>query len=324
MRTDRPGLLLPGQGAQVVGMGADFAAASPAARTLFAQADEVLGLPLARLCFEGPLEELTRTDVAQPAIYTTSLAALAALEERLGEPLAPGMAAGLSLGEYTALAAAGALPFADGLRLVRLRGVAMQEASEAPPSGMCSVLGLELPTLEELCADTAREIGEVCQVANCNSPGQTVVSGTLTALDRFEERARTAGARRVLRLNVAGAFHSELMRPASERLAQALAEAPFHKPVCPVWQNATALPETDPDLLRQHLVEQLTAPVLWEDSFRDMASRCDGAPFLEVAPGRVLTGLARKIDRSATVWNLHQAEALSEIAASWPPLPARS
>ncbi|RMH03780.1 MAG: ACP S-malonyltransferase [Planctomycetota bacterium] len=297
-------------------MGADFAAASPAARARFEEADEILGLPLSRLCFEGPLAELTRTDVAQPAIYVCSLAALAALEERLGRPLRPAMTAGLSLGEYTALAAAGALSFADGLRLVRLRGRAMQDASEARASSMTSVMGGERDRIEALCAAVQQETGAVCQVANLNCPGQTVVSGEIAALDRFEARAaEEAGALRVVRLNVAGAFHSEVMRPAADRLGAALAETPFSAPSCPVWQNATAAPETDPERLRANLMAQLTAPVRWEESFRGMVAAAGGVPFLEPAPGRVLAGLARKIDRGARVLSLHQAEALEPVAA---------
>ena len=307
------GLLLPGQGAQAVGMGADFAAQSAAARRLFEQADETLGVPLSRICFEGPQEDLTRTDIAQPAIYTCSLAALAALEETLGEELAPTMAAGLSLGEYTALAAAGALDFADGLRLVRLRGSAMQDASEAKPSSMTSVLGMERAPLEELCARVREETGGICQVANLNCPGQVVVSGELTALDRFDPLAKEAGAKRVVRLQVAGAFHSEVMRPAAERLEQALRETSFQRPRCPVWQNATAQPEQDPEALRRNLAAQLTAPVLWDDSFRSMAEAAGDTPFLEPAPGRVLAGLARKIAPAAKVESLAKAADLPKF-----------
>ncbi|MBC8327890.1 MAG: ACP S-malonyltransferase [Planctomycetes bacterium] len=294
-------------------MGADFAAASPAAQARFALADEILGLPLSKLCFEGPLEELTKTDVAQPAIFVCSMAALAALEDRLGRPLEPSMAAGLSLGEYTALAAAGALSFEDGLRLVRLRGSAMQDASDARPSSMTSVMGGEIEALERLCAEVQAETGAVCQVANLNSPGQTVVSGELAALDVFEARAESAGALRAVRLNVAGAFHSEVMRPAAERLGAALEETAFRPPSCPVWQNATARPETVPARLRQNLMAQLTAPVRWEESFRGMAEAAAGAPFLEPAPGRVLAGLARKIARGTRVISLHEAAALDGL-----------
>lgn len=306
-------LLLPGQGAQEVGMGKDFAAASPAARALFAQADEILGFPLSRLCFEGPFEELTATDVAQPAIYVTSLAALAALEEAAGEPLRPAAAAGLSLGEYTALAAAGALSFADGLRLVRARGAAMQRASEALPSGMCSVLALAREACAAACAEAAAATGRICQVANLNAPGQIVVSGELAALDDFEPRAKAAGARKVVRLKVAGAFHSEVMRPAADELAAALAATEFRPARCPVWQNATAAPATAPDELRAHLAAQLVAPVRWEESFHKMAEARGSAAFLEPAPGKVLAGLARKIAPGATVLSLDQAAALPAL-----------
>lgn len=307
------GLLMPGQGAQEVGMGKDFAAASPAARRLYAQADEILGIPLSRLCFEGPLEELTATDVAQPAIYVTSLAALAALEEAAGARLRPALAAGLSLGEYTALAAAGALSFADGLRLVRQRGRAMQEASAALPSGMSSVLGLEQGPCADACAQAAAQTGRICQVANLNSPGQIVVSGEIAALDAFEPLAKAAGAKRVVRLNVAGAFHSEVMRPAARELERALAAVEFRPAACPVWQNATARPAIEPAELRLRLAEQLCAPVRWEESFRAMAAAAPAAGFLEPAPGRVLAGLARKIAPEARVANLHEAAALPAL-----------
>jgi [acyl-carrier-protein] S-malonyltransferase len=306
------GLLMPGQGAQVVGMGADFAARSAAARALFEQADEVLGLSLSKLCFEGPIEELTRTDVAQPAIYTCSLAALAAFEELHGA-IQPVAAAGLSLGEYTALTAAGALDFADGLRLVRLRGAAMQTASEALPSGMTSVMGLDREVLDPLCAAIAKETGAICQVANLNSPGQIVVSGENAALDVFDVRVKEAGARRAMRLPVAGAFHSEVMRPAANQLLAALDQVDFRAAKCPVWQNATAAANTDPAELKANLAAQLTAPVRWEESFRNMATEFADIPFLEPAPGRVLAGLARKIHSDAQVLNLHEADALDSL-----------
>lgn len=311
----RTGLLMPGQGAQQVGMGADFAAASAAAKAVFERADETLGFPLSKICFEGPQAELTRTDVAQPAIYTCSLAALAALDERLDGGLEATMAAGLSLGEYTAMTAAGALDFADGLRLVRLRGEAMQAASETMPSGMTSVLGLEREALEELCEQAAEESGGICQIANLNSPGQIVVSGENSALDVLEPLAKEAGARRAIRLEVAGAFHSEVMRPAAAALSAALREVEVRRPDCPVYQNATAAPETDPEALKENLARQLTAPVLWEESFRAMAAAAGETPFLEPAPGRVLAGLARKIAPEAKVLPLHAADALEDLVA---------
>lgn len=294
-------------------MGQDFAAASPAARSLFEQADEILGFSLSKLCFEGPLEELTATDVAQPAIFVCSLAALAALEEQAQQPIQPVMAAGLSLGEYTALVAAGAMSFADGLRLVRLRGSAMQAASEAMPSGMTSVMGMELEALRGLCAQVAQQSGAICQVANLNSPGQIVVSGQDEALDLLEAQAKEAGAKRAMRLNVAGAFHSEVMRPAAEKLEAALDSTEFQPARCPVWQNATAAPSTDASELKANLIAQLCAPVLWQESFAKMAEAAPDTTFLEPAPGRVLSALARKIARGTKVLNLHAMDAIPEL-----------
>lgn len=307
------GLLFPGQGAQDVGMGKDFASASPAARALFDEADAILGLPLSKLCFEGPLEDLTATDIAQPAIYTVSLAALAAFEEQSGAKIQPQMAAGLSLGEYTAMAAAGAFSFADGLRLVRLRGSAMQTASDAMPSGMASVMGLDRETLEAVCTTVAASTGKICQVANLNSPGQIVVSGENAALDALDVAAKEAGARRVIRLTVAGAFHSEVMRPAATQLEAALEDTNFQTPVCPVWQNATAKPSTEPVELKKNLIAQLCAPVLWQDSFTAMAAKAEGLSFLEPAPGRVLGAMARKIAPDSQVLSLKDQASLEAL-----------
>jgi len=307
------GLLFPGQGAQAVGMGLDFVARSPAAAALFQRADEVLNLPLSKLCFEGPLGDLTATNIAQPAIYTCSLAAFAALAEATDQEIVPAVAAGLSLGEYTAIAAAGAVSFEDGLRLVRLRGSAMQAASEAKPSGMASVMGLERAALDSLCASLAEETGAILQVANLNSPGQIVVSGEDAALDLLEERGKAAGARRVRRLTVAGAFHSEVMRPASEQLREALEATPFQDASCPVWQNATAAPAQKAKVLQQHLIEQLCAPVLWEDSFRGMLAANPGLAYLEPAPGKVLAAMARKIEPEAQVYGLPEAAQLDAL-----------
>ncbi len=294
-------------------MGNDFVQNSKAARDLFEQADAILGLPLSKLCFEGPLEELTATDIAQPAIFTCSLAAIAALEEQAGSKIEPVMTAGLSLGEYTALVAAGVISFDDGLRLVRLRGAAMQAASEAMPSGMTSVMAMEREPLEDLCKQVAADSGAICQVANLNSPGQLVVSGQDEALDLLESRAKDAGAKRAIRLNVAGAFHSEVMRPASEKLETALAEIEFKPAACPVWQNATAESSTQADTLKANLVAQLCAPVLWQESFAKMAASAPATTFLEPAPGRVLSALARKIARDAKVITLHEAAAINDI-----------
>jgi len=306
-------LLLPGQGAQYVGMGRDFFAGSPDAKKVFQTADEILGFPISEICFEGPEEELTRTDIAQPAIYVCSLAALAALHE-IGGGFTPLATAGLSLGEYTALAAAEAFSFEDGLRLVRLRGLAMQGASDQCASGMTSVMGMEQAALEKICLHSRETSQGICQIANLNCPGQIVVSGETHALEAMETLAKEAGARRVIRLTVAGAFHSEVMRPAAEKLKEALLQTNFSAPICPVWQNVSAQPGIDGETIRAGLVAQLTAPVLWQTSFLDMVSCFPGATFLEPAPGKVLTGLARKIDSETKVVSIPTLDSLQALS----------
>jgi [acyl-carrier-protein] S-malonyltransferase len=289
-------LLCPGQGAQAVGMGVPWAERSRAAAETFRRCSEALGLDLLRLCREGPAAELVRTDVCQPAILATSAACLAALREE-GAPAAagPAFALGLSLGEYTALHAAGVLDLEDAVRLVRLRGVAMQEASEDPPSGMTTLLGAERADAEAICAEAVRD-GGVCVVANLNCPGQVVLSGDRAALARAEEIAAARGFRRAIRLDVAGAFHSPLMEPARARLEEAIATTPFRPARFPVIANVDAEPSSDPDVLRRNLVRQLTSPVLFEASLR-RAIREGVTGFLELGPGRVLCGLVKKLDR---------------------------
>lgn len=302
-------LLFPGQGAQSVGMGADFHERSAAAHELFAEADEVLGFSLSKLCFEGPESELTRTDVAQCAIYVTSAAAVVALETegRLDRGAIDG-AAGLSLGEYTALWSAGCFGFADGLRLVRKRGVAMQEASEAAPSGMVSLLGADEAKGEEVAA-AARE-GGVLVVANLNAPGQVVLSGDLAACERVPAAAKAAGLRRAIPLKVAGAFHSPLMEPARAALEEALASTTINDPTFPVWTNVTAAPVSGADDIRARLAEQVVKPVRWEDSMRAMIAAGFEA-FQEPPPGRVLAGLMKKIDGERAVSALAAEETAS-------------
>ncbi|MDE0586297.1 MAG: ACP S-malonyltransferase [Planctomycetota bacterium] len=305
-------LIFPGQGAQFVGMGRDFVENSSAAKDVFSEADEVLGYSLSSICFDGPEDKLISTNIAQPAIYTCSLAALAAMEQQAQHTITPVQTAGLSLGEYTAMCAAKVFSFAEGLRLVQLRGQAMQSASAAKPSSMTSVMGLDREQLDDLCAQASAATNMVCQVANLNSPGQIVVSGEIDALEKLEEIATEAGARRALRLSVAGAFHSEVMRPAADKLGAALAETNFNTPQCPVWQNATAKSSVDIDVLRENLQQQLCAPVLWQDSFAAMSAAPD-SHFLEPAPGKVLTAMARKINRDASVSALHSFESITEI-----------
>lgn len=296
--------LFPGQGAQTVGMGAELCKALPAAANLFARASSVLGYDLLDLCTNGPAEKLNATDVSQPAIFVASLAALEQL--RATEPDAEAgvfATAGLSLGEYTALAFAGAIGFEDGVKLVQARGRAMQAAAEATPSGMASVLGMEVPEVEVIVSQTRG--ADTLEVANLLCPGNTVVSGTLSALDRFEQlcSAQSKGGLRLVRLTVAGAFHTSVMRPADEKLAEALAGVPLSAPRVPVWSNVDARPHTDPDEIRALLVKQVLAPVRWEDTTRALLA--EGAErFYEIGPGRVLAGLLKRVLRKADVRNV--------------------
>lgn len=289
--------LFPGQGAQSVGMGAELAAKYPVVRQLYDQANSIVGYDLAKLCFEGPAEELDSTVRSQPALFVTSLAALEALrQEQPDVVLSCEMAAGLSLGEYTALVFAGVMTFADGLRLVQIRGEAMQAASDATPSGMVSILGLERSQVQQLC-DQARG-NDILEIANLLCPGNIAVSGSQTACERVAELAPGAGAMKAVPLAVAGAFHTSIMGPAVERLQAALADVPMHKPRLPVVSNVDAMPHDDPTEIRALLVKQVVSQVRWEDSMRYLlAQGCD--QFYEVGPGRVLRGLMKRIERRA-------------------------
>ncbi len=289
--------LFPGQGAQTVGMGAELAARIPAVRQLFDRANAVVGYDLAKLCFEGPADELDSTVRSQPALFVTSLAALEALrQDQPDVALSCEMAAGLSLGEYTALVFAGVMNFEDGLRLVQIRGEAMQAASDATPSGMVSVLGLERSQVQQLC-DQARGDG-VLEIANLLCPGNIAVSGSNAACERVAELAPAAGAMKAVPLAVAGAFHTSIMGPAVERLRAALADVPMQKPRLPVVSNVDAMPHDDPGEIRELLVKQVVSQVRWEDSMRYLlAQGCD--QFYEVGPGRVLRGLMKRIERRA-------------------------
>ena len=287
--------LFPGQGAQTVGMGKVLYDTLPAAKALFDKADEILGYSLTDLCFNGPMEQLSTTAVSQPALYVTSLAALESLKVSAPEAVeACSAAAGLSLGEYTALAFAGVLSFEDGLRLVQLRGQAMQEAADATPSGMVSLLGPEVEVVEDLCAKARGE--EILQVANLLCPGNTVVSGTRAACERVVALAEETGAARAVPLAVAGAFHTPIMRPADEKLAEVLANVQISAPRIPVISNVDVEVHTDADDIRATLVRQLLSPVQWEKTMRKLMA--DGYDtFYEVGPGRVLRGLMKRIDR---------------------------
>jgi [acyl-carrier-protein] S-malonyltransferase len=287
--------LFPGQGAQAVGMGRELHDELPQVRALFDRASEILGFDLKAACFDGPAEALEATDVSQPAIYVASLAALEGLkltQPELVESCAG--AAGLSLGEYTALVFAGALDFETGLRVVRRRGQAMQAAALATPSGMASVIGLDEAKVDELCRRLA-PFGRAWK-ANMLGPGNIVVSGEAAAMAQVEAVATELEAGRVVTLAVAGAFHSPLMHPADEALAEVLAGAELRSPRIPVYSNVDAVPHSDPDELRRTLVAQVIQGVRWDDSIRRMI--LDGFDtFYEVGPGRVLTGLLKRIDR---------------------------
>lgn len=297
----RTALLFPGQGAQAVGMGRSLCESVPAARRLFDEASEILGYDLALVCFDGPAERLESTVVSQPAIFVASLAALEAL--RAGEPAAVDgceAAAGLSLGEYTALVFAGALGFADGLRVVKRRGEAMQAAADVSAGGMVSVLGLERSAVEELCA--AARGPDVLEVANLLCPGNVAVSGDAAACGRLERLAMASGAKAV-RLKVAGAFHTSRMKPADRALEEALAGVVLQPPRVPVWSNVDARPHTDPVEIRQLLVRQVLQPVRWEETLRGMMA--EGMDrFYEVGPGRVLTGLLKRVQRKGDYRNV--------------------
>ncbi|MDW8332960.1 MAG: ACP S-malonyltransferase [Bacteroidia bacterium] len=278
--------IFPGQGSQVPGMGKSVYDASETARARFRQADELLGFALSQIMFYGGAEELTRTEVTQPAIFVHSVI----LAECLDVARDAAMVAGHSLGEFSALTVAGALDFADGLRLVAERAAAMQAACDAVPSSMAAIVGLEDRVVEELC----REVEGTVVPANYNSPGQLVVSGSTPAVEAAVALAKSRGAKLAKLLPVNGAFHSPLMEPARERLAAAIAAAQFRAPVCPVYQNVCARPQTDPEVIRQNLIAQLTAPVLWTQTIENMVA--DGAEsFHEIGPGKVLQNLVKRI-----------------------------
>jgi [acyl-carrier-protein] S-malonyltransferase len=290
--------LFPGQGAQTVGMGRKLVEELPAARELFERANAIVGYDLLALCLEGPAGKLDSTIYSQPALFVTSLAALEWLKTNQPDVVSSCQAAaGLSLGEYTALVFAGVMTFEDGLAVVQERGRAMQDAADAVGSGMVSILGLEREQIEKLC-DDARAEGEVLQIANLLCPGNIVVSGHKGACERVADLAEKAGAMNTIKLAVAGAFHTPLMQPAVERLASALSKVELRPPRIPVLSNVDATAHSDPGTIRELLVQQVVAPVLWEETLRKMLAHGHG-PFWEVGPGRVLRGLLKRIDRKA-------------------------
>ena len=280
--------VFPGQGAQFTGMGKDLYDASEEAKILFEKANDILGFRITDIMFEGEAEELKQTKVTQPAIFLHSTI----LAKLLGHHFQPEMVAGHSLGEISALTAAGVLAFEDGLKLVSKRALAMQAACEADPSTMAAILGLENEVVEGVC----EKVEGIVVAANYNCPGQLVISGTVDAINDACELLKEAGARRALVLPVGGAFHSPLMEPARAELAKAIEATTFNTPICPVYQNVTASAVTDPNEIKENLVAQLTAPVRWTQTMHQMIA--DGVSgFTEVGPGKVLQGLVKKVDR---------------------------
>ncbi|MBC7893348.1 MAG: ACP S-malonyltransferase [Sphingobacteriaceae bacterium] len=291
-------IVFPGQGAQFSGMGKELYDASETARTRFEQANDLLGFRLTDVLFSGSDEELKQTRITQPAIFLHSV--VLALEST---NFHPDMVAGHSLGEFSALVAAGGLSFEDGLPLVFQRALAMQEACELTPSTMAAVLGLADEQIEEICAAVQAETGEIVVAANYNCPGQVVISGSLDGVQLAGERLRNAGAKRVLPLAVGGAFHSPLMEPARAKLAAAIEATIFQTPRCPIYQNVNAAPSQDVVTIKANLIAQLTAPVRWTQSVQAMTA--DGATkFVECGPGKVLQGLVKKISPTAETASL--------------------
>lgn len=289
-------MLFPGQGSQAVGMARDLADNFASARDAMLEADDTLGIPLAALCYNGPEELLTDTINAQPALMAASVAALRAIHEAIPDLPAPAAVAGHSMGQYTALVAAGCLSYADGLRLVRERGRLMKEAGQRSPGGMAAVLGLEIEAVDAVCAAARADTGGVVQVANDNCPGQVVISGDDQALEEAMQRLAAAGARKVVRLAVSIAAHSPLMAPAAAELRQAIDATAFKPPAVPVIGNVHALPLQTVDEVRADLVAQLTASVRWTGSMRFLAG-AGIATVVEVGSGDVLSNLMKRIER---------------------------
>ncbi|CAG7623229.1 ACP S-malonyltransferase [Paenibacillus allorhizosphaerae] len=301
--------VFPGQGAQAVGMGKDIYDADNSARHIFESADAALGFDLSQIIFDGPDDELKKTYNTQPALLTASIAYLELFRARFG--ISPDYVAGHSLGEYSALVAAGVLRFEDAVRTVRARGEFMEQAVPGGQGAMAAVLGAEREALQALCAAVSRE-GAVVELANLNCPGQIVVSGSKEGVQAIVERGKEAGAKRVIPLEVSGPFHSSLMKPASDRLAGVLAKVGMEPASMPVVANVTALPVQEPDAIRRLLVEQVSSSVLWEDSVAWLIEQGVDT-FVEFGSGTVLAGLIKKIDRNVKVYSVNSLEALDKF-----------
>ncbi|SHE60033.1 [acyl-carrier-protein] S-malonyltransferase [Seinonella peptonophila] len=303
--------IFPGQGSQKIGMGKEIAATSSAAQKVFAEADEALGFSLSSLCFEGPEEKLTQTEITQPAILTTSVALLEALKPF---DITPDFVAGHSLGEYSALVAAGALTFREAVVAVHERGKWMEEAVPTGIGAMTAIMGLDREILDQICRDVSTTEQSV-QPANYNCPGQIVISGHQAAVDQAAKLAKEAGARRTISLTVSGPFHSKLMEPASKKLKQTLDRVNLQQASIPVVANVSASPIQAADEIRKALIDQVASPVLWEDIVRFLLEQ-GVDEMVEVGTGKVLAGLVRKIDRNVKVWNVQDSASLQSLAES--------
>ncbi|WNQ13697.1 ACP S-malonyltransferase [Paenibacillus aurantius] len=301
--------VFPGQGAQAVGMGKDVYDSHPGAKEIFERADAALGFPLSELIFNGPDEELKQTYNTQPALLTTSVAILEALKDK---GIEPSYTAGHSLGEYSALVAAGALTFEDAVRTVRSRGEFMEQAVPGGQGAMAAVLGAEREALADFCARVSAETGTV-ELANVNCPGQIVISGSREGVQAVAERGKEIGAKRVIPLEVSGPFHSSLMKPAAGKLAEVLAGIEVKQAAVPVVANVTAEPVEDPEQIRRLLTEQVYSPVLWEDSVKWLIAQGVDT-FVEIGSGTVLAGLIKKIDKSVKVLSVNSREAVESLS----------
>lgn len=287
--------IFPGQGAQFTGMGKNIYENSPKAKEIFEKADDILGFKISEIMFSGTEEDLKKTNITQPAVFIHSVAAFSTLED-----VKPDMVAGHSLGEFSALVANKTLSFEETLRLVNIRAMAMQKACAAQPSSMAAILGLEDGIVEEVCKNVSDQDYEIVVAANYNCPGQLVISGTVRGIQIACEKLKEAGAKRAIVLPVGGAFHSPLMMPAKEELMEAINASNFRRPICPIYQNVTAQGTSEPDLIKENLIAQLTGPVRWTQCVKAMVD--DGATtFTECGPGKVLQGLVQKIHREAAV-----------------------
>jgi len=306
-RAIKTAYVFPGQGAQRVGMGSDLYQEYPLARDAFDEADDTLGFPISRLCFEGPEEELKRTDNVQPAILVTSIACLRAAQLAINEDLpSPTFVAGHSLGEYTALVAANVLSLRDAVSLVRERGRLMYEAGQKNPGGMLAIIGLNIELIEDICLHSN------CTISNINCPGQIVISGAIDILDAASKLAKMKGARRLIPLNVTGAFHSILMEPIIEEFGRVISDFTFYPPAIPVISNVTAQPLTDVDSIREELLKQLRHCIRWQPSVEYMIGTGVNS-FYEIGPGRVLSGLIKRINTEVNTFNISEIADITQL-----------